>query len=289
MDERVIAAFVVAAVLILMFFVVRRRGRPATQEPTEEPAKAARVQNEPPKPAAPAADTARPAAPTLGSSTNFTELVKRILSRPTADLGAEWRMEPATDRQLAYLRDFSKEGDIPVPRQVTKGQASDCIGLFKDPTDEEVEMLTFFKLREPALPTQTHYRWALAPLLADPQRVEEWEARPANTRLKDEIRFLGGTVPQGTTQRDAVSLRDKLAEENPEQAAKLEDLSRGYEEAVDLETRVEERTSRFTWAQYRKAVNSLLEDEEWEDVVDVLGDGLVHDYLKELYPRLEIK
>lgn len=111
-----------------------------------------------------------------------------------------WYHDPVTERQLQRLRD----DEIKLPgRPISKGQASDLIGLGEPTEPEQLEILRFFKVT--GLPLK-HYSIAaieIDRIMSDPEKARQWNNRPANAIQKEYYRYFGITAPKGLTATEA--------------------------------------------------------------------------------------
>lgn len=85
----------------------------------------------------------------------------------------EWYFDKATEAQLDRLDLL----DVLCDRStLTKGQASDLIGMFEHPSRTEVAMLEFFGVSAQGW-KRTRVRHEIAKLLQDPANTKAWEER----------------------------------------------------------------------------------------------------------------
>lgn len=88
---------------------------------------------------------------------------------------ADWRHDPATEAQSAKLRELN----VHAPASLTKGEASDLISAHMEPDDEEMEILSYFKVRGRQKMSQLEARQTIAGLLSDPERAARWQQHKA--------------------------------------------------------------------------------------------------------------
>lgn len=120
----------------------------------------------------------------------------------TLNSSLRWFMDEATDRQLTRLKD---EGNNLRGAKLTKGQASDLIGLSEPIDEDDAEVLRFFKA--PLKGTnQTIGRYEAERLLRDPDKRAAWETRPPGPLQKEYLKFFGITHTSGTTLAEAERL-----------------------------------------------------------------------------------
>jgi len=82
----------------------------------------------------------------------------------------EWFQDPFTKRQKEKLRDLG----VPHDKTITKKQASDLIGLFNDPRDEDDEILDFFGV-DPDNHNETTARYKVREIFLDKNNYRKWE------------------------------------------------------------------------------------------------------------------
>lgn len=216
---------------------------------------------------------------------SFLSEIAEIAKNPTVDLGQKWRYEPASDRQIERIDDIFSDVDFSAPKNLTKGQASDIIGLFEEPEDGELAILRFFKVTKPDELNQTECRIKIYKLLSDSANATAWEERPASIDQKAYIRYLGGTVPKNLKAKDADVSLVELTESNPQKAEDYEELRDAYDNLVDPDTRDLYDLKKFSWPQYLKAVEALAG--QGRVVTKIIDDeDLVAENLVRLNPKL---
>lgn len=141
-----------------------------------------------------------------------------------------WFSDPVTQPQLRLM----KELGIPTRGlRLTKGMASDLIGLYQPIDDGARDILRFFKVPLKGL-NQTTGRHQVAQLLSDPALSEQWASRPATPYQREFIRFAGERVPAGLTLKDGNAIISRLEQAlSPRKAAiwsLVEDLWRQVED-----------------------------------------------------------
>lgn len=118
------------------------------------------------------------------------------------DSSLTWFMDEATDRQLTRLKD---DGSDLRGAKLTKGQASDLIGLDEPIDDDDAEVMRFFKA--PLKGTnQTIGRYEAQRLLRDPNNRAAWESRPPGPLQKEYLKFFGVAHSSATTLAEAERL-----------------------------------------------------------------------------------
>lgn len=191
-----------------------------------------------------------------------------------------WYHDPATERQMQRL----EEDDIAIPgRPLTKGQASDLIGLGMPPEPEQLEILKFFKVKGLPLRHESIARIEIDRLFKDESRRDEWNNRPATSIQKEFYRWFGFKIPKGLTATQAAEFIDSqdLNEKQIDEWDAYKDI---LEELSDKEFRDDYDIKKPSMPLIRKAVEQLLE--EGSQLENLTADDLI-DPLLELNPDLE--
>jgi len=151
-------------------------------------------------------------------------------AKASGELGPfpKWYFDPVTDPQLGRLK---KTGVRVSGGELTKGAASDIIGLFEPWEDIDEAILKFFKVSMPEeLRNETRARDEVRRLFSDPAKVEAWATRPADLMQKEFFRHFGMKAPPGLTYRDA----EKAISEASESKSDAElDAWRAYEDLCE--------------------------------------------------------
>jgi hypothetical protein len=197
-----------------------------------------------------------------------------------------WHFDAPTERQLQQLRDAGLTFRLP---DLTRGQASDILGLFEPVEPENKDILHFFDIPSKEL-NRSRARHEVAQLLADPQNLRAWNQRPADTLQKEFFRFFGLDVPPELTCRDAeVLIREHRAKLEEEGTCPLLDEWDAFEsicaELLDLEAGETYDIRRPSLTVIQSAVEALRKD--GRTLAELAGDvPAVVDRLVELAPEL---
>lgn len=90
----------------------------------------------------------------------------------------KWYFHEATKQQKERIR---KEGyDIREDNILTKGEATDIIGLFEPVSDRDKEVLEFFEIPLEGM-NRSRAQYEVSKLFSNPANVERWENRPKHT------------------------------------------------------------------------------------------------------------
>lgn len=114
----------------------------------------------------------------------------------------DWYFDEITERQRVRLTD---DGFTLPLNSLTKGHASDLIGLLEPPADEDADVLRFFKA-PPEVSNKTRARGEVERLFEDPAALVKWNSHPADSLQKETLRCYGIKIPNGLTVTDAQAL-----------------------------------------------------------------------------------
>ena len=213
----------------------------------------------------------------------LTERWTQALAKRTANeqqVVPDWFFDPVTERQVEYLRRLSVDLR---GHALTKGQASDVIGLFHPIDDGDEDVLKFFKLSMADM-NQTKGREAAAQLLNDPIRNQAWHARPATPIQREYYRFMSLPHPKELTYEQAETTMRKLNQDQEKRIEEWDAFESGWLDLSDADTRAEYDIKKPSLAKYRNAWDELRpESIVSENLPDL---DAITEKLKTLYPGL---
>lgn len=194
-----------------------------------------------------------------------------------------WFFDVATEKQLKLLRE---EGITLSGGQLSKGQASDVIGLFFPVEEEDKEVLKFFKVPIKEF-NQTTAKAERVKLLADPESAAAWKLRPADPIQKEFYRFFGFKVPGGLTHVAATEYISKHQQTlDDHQLDDWESYQSILDELMDKDTRDSYDIKKPSIATIRAAIEALRQSglslSDLEDDLESVTQKLI-----ELQPELE--
>lgn len=187
--------------------------------------------------------------------------------------GYGWRYREATEAQIERIK---REG-YKVRGALTRGQASDVIGLNVPPDDDVTEVPRFFKMR--AMGSETEARYYTRLLLNDEENRAAWEARPASARQKACLQWHGQKIEKGLTFSAAEQHIDALGEDE-ERFERWEEIENLYDDMTDPDNLEDTELRKPTWPQFLAAVKKVTAGGADLDQSDM------EDALVELYPKL---
>lgn len=171
--------------------------------------------------------------------------------------------------------------------RLTKGQASDLIGLDEPPDEDKLEILRFFKQPLRGM-NETRARHEIALLFQDEANRKAWEDRPATARQKEFFRFFGTKPSAGLLKREAdqqITERLKQAQDSDDPLANQWRTYDGLlDDFDDPDFREGFGIRKPGVSAIRKAIDALIaEGRTWDD----LDSDSVAERLVEMNPDLE--
>ncbi len=140
-----------------------------------------------------------------------------------------WYFDQATERQLAKLDELG----VPVKRRgLTKGQASDLIGIHEPPEEASLEVLRFFKVATRGM-NETKARHEVALIFADEAKARAWKNRPASEIQKAFLAFFDLKHEKGITHAEASVVISNQESALAEKKDPLLDEWEAFEEIID--------------------------------------------------------
>ncbi|MHC4908832.1 MAG: hypothetical protein ACYTF9_03830 [Planctomycetota bacterium] len=192
-----------------------------------------------------------------------------------------WFFDAATAGQLARIDAIGLGLSCDA---ITKGQASDIIGLFESVAKEEKQILRFFKVPLAGV-NQTRARHEAAVRLADARQRAMWESRPATPWQKEFYHVFEYPVPRGLTFQQAdrfiKRIRSSLLDDQTEKFREWQAYQALFEQLVRPDTRDDEELDETTVPAFRSAIVSLLEEdramEELRNAPELVMERLIRD------------
>lgn len=248
MDSSILA-WVIGIIVVLYFFI---KSQPKSKQPS-------------------AANT----------TTKSKQLPQWLIDRWKAQAAGEpgfpgWYQDAPTPRQLEAL----KEAGIPTSSNLTKGTASDLVGLDYPAGEDEAEAAKFFKRNRRNL-CQTEGREIVRQLENSPEMLEAWNSRPPSALIKAQLKFFGMKLTKGASRKEALDLLEQ-ADPTEEQQDLWDQIENTYEEFSDPDSRDEYEVKKPTPNQVVSATKAIIADGEDPEDLDCIAEKLV-----ELYPALE--
>lgn len=201
------------------------------------------------------------------------------------DIFPKWYFDEATERQKGRLKDLG----IRTGKTITKGQASDLIGMHEPADEQALAILRFFKRSTKGM-NQTKARHEVAQILSDPDNVKAWESRPPTKEQKEFCKFFGLKMGKDLTAPDAEKLiaehESQLAEEEDPRLDEWEAFSEIIDELSDSEMRADYEIKKPSVSLIKSALDELKQEgKSYSDVADEID--LLVDKLLELKPELQ--
>lgn len=148
----------------------------------------------------------------------------------------KWYFDEASPAQLSLLQQQKIRA---FPANITKGKASDLIGLHAEAETKELEILKFFKVPTKSV-KQTQARHVIATLFLQPENKDAWNNRPPTTLQKAGLKFFKIKAPESMTATAVENLINnhiKTLNEDDLTWSTWSAIESLYEELSDKETR----------------------------------------------------
>ena len=190
-----------------------------------------------------------------------------------------WFFEAVTDRQLKRI---AEDGVNLSGITLTKGRASDVIGLLEPLEDHHAEMLKFFKVSAKGM-NQTKGRYETQRLLADAANLSAWNERPASAMQKEFFKFHGLPVPKALTSPAAKTISDEhlksLLDNDTGNLSDWEYFESIVEQLADKDTREDYNLKKPSMPAIRAAIDALRASgksmEELDADLELIADKLI--------------
>lgn len=114
----------------------------------------------------------------------------------------DWYFDRITDKQKKWLENSGIQAD----EALTKGQASDLIDLDHPPSEQQLEILRFFRIPLPEDLGHTRALHEISLLFKDSDKRKAWQQRPCSPLQKEKARFFGIELPENITFSQAEKL-----------------------------------------------------------------------------------
>lgn len=171
----------------------------------------------------------------------------------------EWYYDEITERQI---KKFNELG-VSFLKNITKGQASDLIGMQEPADDESIKILKFFKIKASGI-SQTQARHKVALIFEDQENVQKWKERPPAIYQKDFFKFFGIKLVRGTSYEQAATLindyESDMADKNDPKLEEWEAYEQILDELSDPDFRETYEIKKASSTLIKKALAELLEN-----------------------------
>lgn len=186
---------------------------------------------------------------------------------------SKWFTEEPTERQLKRLKEDGVSFKL---SELSKGKASDLIGLGMPPEPSDEEILRFFKVPKSQAPNETIARYKVSELLSDPEKAKRWANRPATQIQKEYYRRFSIPIPKGLTATDASAMmtEHELTDDQEDEWMAYEDI---LDEFADKDFREDYDLKKPSVSAIRKAVEQL--EKEGNKLADLSADDLIETLL----------
>jgi len=203
-----------------------------------------------------------------------------------AGMFPKWYFDEATERQLNKLDELGVS--VSKRKKITKGQASDLIGMHEPAEKDSLEILRFFKVPTRDM-NQTKARHEIALIFDDEVKVKAWKNRQPSQIQKEFFMFFGIKPEKGMTHTEASGLisnhESALAEKEDPKLDEWEAFEEIIDELSDSDFREDYEIKKPSVTLIKNALAGLQkEGKSYRDAADEID--LVIDKMIELKPEL---
>ncbi|MBT3025573.1 MAG: hypothetical protein B6D72_08000 [gamma proteobacterium symbiont of Ctena orbiculata] len=161
--------------------------------------------------------------------------------------------KPASNESLAKL----EAQGIKLDRALTEKEADHLMGLFEPAGHRQLEILKHFKIPCPPEINKTQANYHIQTLFSNPANVDEWNQRPATSKVKQGILFMGGQPKPHMTQVEAQSMLVRYGMENPHRFLEWKHIERLFPAVNDTATLEHYNTRKITWKRFFQLYDAL--------------------------------
>lgn len=126
-----------------------------------------------------------------------------------------------------HLEDLATLG-IKVNKAGSITRASQLGGLLQPPNLHQLEILKHFKIKNRSEITRFQAGILIKTIFSDPANIEQWKKRPATSKIKQGVLFMGGNLHSCMTQVEAQSKLRHYTMENPQRFSEWKHIETLY-------------------------------------------------------------
>lgn len=150
----------------------------------------------------------------------------------------------------AANRVMLEEKGIKFTRKLSEIEAEHLLGLFQPPSARQMDILKHFKIARTSDMSKTQANYYIRSIFMDTANIEEWNQRPATTRVKQGVLFLSGQLINNMTQVEAQSLLIKHGMENPLKYSEWKHIEKLFIAVNDAEILKRYCARKITWRRF---------------------------------------
>jgi hypothetical protein len=191
----------------------------------------------------------------------------------------QWYYDEATERQLDKLHEL---GVTMKRKKLTKGRASDLIGMHEPAGEEQLEILKFFKVPTKGL-NQTKAQHEVALIFHYKHKAEAWKNRPPSEIQREFFTFFTIKPEKRISNVEASKLiahhESELAEKEDPQLDEWEAFEKIIDELFDPEFREDYEIKKPSMSLIKKALSEIKQEgklyRDAADEIDIVIDKLI--------------
>lgn len=198
----------------------------------------------------------------------------------------QWFFDKVTDRQIQKIKEIGLDINL---RSITKGEASDIIGIFEPVEDEQEEILRFFKVSLNGM-NKLRASYEIEKLFSLKDNPDLWKNREASPIQKEFYRFFDLKVPKGLTYLEASNYiseySSKISVEDESKFNEWDEYESIYDDIDNPDFREAYEIKKVSLSLYRSAINELKKEgyslSNLNDDVDIVIQKII-----ELKPEIQ--
>jgi hypothetical protein len=211
--------------------------------------------------------------PALESMNDKHRQISMIDASGQSAISPYWK--PATLKCLGELEDLG----IKLDRSLSMAEAQHILSLFHPPTDHQVEILKYFKVKNRSEITRIQAHYLIQTLFSDPTNIEHWKQRPPTSTLKQGILFMGGRLNSGMTHIEAHSKLMHYGKENPDRFDEWRHIERLFLSVNDTDTLELHDARKITWKRFFQIYDAIKSSGVQSDSINT---DKIHQHIKQI-------
>jgi hypothetical protein len=137
----------------------------------------------------------------LQKNRNYQEAIET-----THNIQQQPRMALSYGQPAGKSLDEHAEPENKVEGEQSNTMANQLLGLGNPPSNHQLEILKHFRVKNRSEFTRTQASAMIKIIFSDPVNIEQWKQRPATSKIKQGILFMGGQLNSSMTQMEAQSM-----------------------------------------------------------------------------------
>jgi hypothetical protein len=168
---------------------------------------------------------------------------------------------------------------IKLDRSLSMAEAKLLLNLFQPPSHHQLEVLKHFKIKNRSEITHIQAHFLIKTLFSDPANIEQWKRRPATSKVKQGILFMGGQLSSSMTQIEAQSKLKHYGTENPRRFQEWKHIEKLFLTVNDTGTLERHSARKMTWKRFFQIYDAIKNSGMQSDSIDA---DKIHQHMKQV-------